>query len=77
MSIKGRGKKSRAEVADLIGIGRGVLLESFSYWKAVEVLVGSYFAFPSCLRITRFGIPLKRDFILNLTLSRFETNFAK
>ena len=77
MSIEGRRKKSRSEVADLTGIGRGVFLESFSYWKAVVVLIGSYFALPSCLRITRFGIPLKRDSILNLTLSRFETNCAK
>ena len=77
MSIEGRRKKSRAEVADLTGIGRGVFLESFSYWKAVVVLIRSYFAPPSCFRLTRFRIPLRRDFILNLSLSRFETNFAK
>ena len=77
MSIEGRRKKSRAEVTDLTGIGRGVFLESFSYWKAVVILIGSYFALPPCLHITRFGIPLRRDFFLELTLSRFETNFAK
>ena len=77
MSNEGRRKKSRSEVADLTRIGRGVLLESFSYWKAVVVLIGSYFALPSCFRLTMFGIPLRRDFILDLILSRSETNFAK
>ena len=77
MSIEGRREESRSEVTDLTGIGRGVFLESFSYWRAVVVLIGSYFALFSCFHLTRFGVPLRRDFILDRMLSRFETNFAK